>query len=84
LVSIPDHFTADEEARAALEAEAIESRGRFHLYRERADEWRWRLVHHNGTIIATSGEGYSSRQNAEKGMRSVMKNAPRAETLLDE
>ncbi len=65
------------------EAEAVESRGRFHLYRDRANEWRWRLVHHNGNIIATSGEGYSSRQNAEKGMRSVMKNAPGAETRFD-
>jgi amphi-Trp domain-containing protein len=79
-------ISTDEEATTAvdLDAEAVESRGRFHVYRDRANEWRWRLVHYNGNIIATSGEGYSSRRNAEKGLQSVMKNAPGAETLLDE
>jgi uncharacterized protein YegP (UPF0339 family) len=71
-------------AASARDADVVESRGRFHLYRDRANEWRWRLVHYNGNIIATNGEGYSSRQNAEKGMRSVMKNAPRAETIVDD
>lgn len=82
-----DMIPGNEEETTAvsdLEAEAVESRGRFHLYRDRANEWRWRLVHHNGNIIATSGEGYSSRRNAEKGMQSVMKNAPGAETLTDD
>ena len=46
---------------------AVESRSRFHSYRDRVKEWRWRLVHHNGTIIATSEKGYSSRRNVEKG-----------------
>lgn len=82
-----DTIPADEEEATTAsdrEAEAVESRSRFHLYRDRADEWRWRLVRHNGTIIATSGEGYSSRRNAEKEMQSMVKNAPEAETLTDD
>ena len=55
------------------------SLARFQVFRDRADEWRWRLVHRNGNIIATSGEGYTTRRNAEKGMQSVMANAPGAE-----
>ncbi|WP_440010101.1 HVO_2922 family protein [Halomicrococcus sp. SG-WS-1] len=60
------------------------SLGRFEVYRDTADEWRWRLVHRNGNIIATSGEGYTSRQNAEKGLRSVMANAPDADVTTEE
>ena len=59
----------------------VRSLGRFEVFRDRASEWRWRLVHRNGNIIATSGEGYTTKQNALKGMRSVMKNAPEAEVV---
>ncbi|WP_435065149.1 HVO_2922 family protein [Halobaculum sp. EA56] len=60
------------------------SLARFELYRDRADEWRWRLVHRNGNIVATSGEGYSSDRAARRGMRSVMRNAPDAAVLREE
>ena len=56
-----------------------ESLARFEVFRDRADEHRWRLVHRNGNIIATSGEGYTTKANALKGARSVMRNAPGAE-----
>ena len=39
----------------------------FDVYRDAADEWRWRLVHQNGNIIATSGEGYTSDRSARRG-----------------
>ncbi len=54
------------------------SHGRFEVYRDRANEWRWRLIHRNGNIIADGGEGYSSKQSAIKGLRSVQHNAPGA------
>jgi uncharacterized protein YegP (UPF0339 family) len=38
------------------------SHARFELYVDERDEWRWRLVHDNGNIIADSGEGYDRRQ----------------------
>jgi len=55
-----------------------ESKAQFELYQDRANEWRWRLVHDNGNIIADSGEGYSRKATARKGLESVMRNAPGA------
>ncbi|WP_440770123.1 amphi-Trp domain-containing protein [Natronorubrum sp. DTA28] len=52
--------------------------GRFEIYEDRAGEWRWRLVHWNGNIVADSGEGYTSRSNAKRAARSVMGTAPAA------
>lgn len=60
-----------------------ESLGEFQVFTDRAGEWRWRLVHRNGNVIATSGEGYTRRHNAEKGMRSVIRNAPGADVVDD-
>lgn len=65
-------FTLDTEERPEP------SQGRFEVYRDRSGEWRWRLVHRNGNIIADGGEGYSSKQSAIKGLRSVQHNAPGA------
>jgi amphi-Trp domain-containing protein len=50
----------------------------FELYRDSADEWRWRLLHDNGNIIADSGQGYSSKQKAKQGLQSVRRNVPGA------
>jgi amphi-Trp domain-containing protein len=57
------------------------SQATFEVFRDRADEWRWRLVHRNGNVIATSGEGYTTRRNAERGLRSVVENAPAADVV---
>lgn len=50
----------------------------FELYRDNAEEWRWRLVASNGNIIADSGEGYSTKQGAKRGIESVKASAPAA------
>jgi uncharacterized protein YegP (UPF0339 family) len=50
----------------------------FKLYKDKSGEYRWRLVHQNGQIIADSAEGYSSKSNAENGIQSVKDNAPDA------
>lgn len=75
----------DEEASAdgVAESETVETGGsertsRFEVYEDKAGQWRWRLVHWNGNIVADSGEGYSSRSNAERAARSVMRSAPSA------
>ncbi len=62
----------------ASDGDEAPSAGRFEVYKDRAGEWRWRLVHRNGNIIADGGEGYSSKRNAIKGLRSVQHNAPGA------
>ncbi|PCR91429.1 amphi-Trp domain-containing protein [Natrinema ejinorense] len=51
---------------------------RFEVYEDKGGQWRWRLVHWNGNIVADSGEGYASRSNAERAARSVMHSAPTA------
>ena len=51
----------------------------FELYQDAADEWRWRLRHQNGNIIADSGEGYASAEKAKQGIDSVKQNAPDAD-----
>lgn len=33
----------------------------FSVYRDEAREWRWRLKHANGEIMAASGEGYTRK-----------------------
>ncbi|WP_226009967.1 YegP family protein [Halomicrobium salinisoli] len=43
----------------------------FEVYRDAADEWRWRLVHKNGRVLADSGEGYASRSNARRAVDTV-------------
>lgn len=53
----------------------------FELYEDTAGQWRWRLVHRNGNIIADSGEGYASRQKCEQGLNSVKQNAPAADVV---
>ncbi len=50
----------------------------FEIYRDNGGEWRWRLVHENGEILADSGEGYASRQKARQGVDSVRSNAGKA------
>lgn len=37
---------------------------RFEVYRDRAGEFRWRLVASNGRKVADSGEGYKRRPSA--------------------
>lgn len=72
---------ASEEPTLASAADGSASLARFEVFRDRGDEWRWRLRHRNGNIIAISGEGYTRKHNAQKGLRSVVKNADDAEIL---
>lgn len=51
---------------------------KFELYKDKKGEFRWRLRHEHGDIIADSAEGYTSKANAENGIRSVKENAPTA------
>ena len=61
------------------ESPATERRSTFEVYRDKAGQWRWRLVHWNGNIIADSGEGYTTRASALNGLESVKHNAPGAD-----
>jgi uncharacterized protein YegP (UPF0339 family) len=51
---------------------------KFEMYQDKSGEFRWRLIHPNGQIIANSGQGYTTKVNAAGGIKSVVKNAPDA------
>ncbi|MES3160681.1 MAG: DUF1508 domain-containing protein [Halorubrum sp.] len=63
---IRDHVAAAEYLRIDPAA--------FEVYRDAGGEWRWRLIHENGNVLADSGEGYSSRGTARQGLESVRSN----------
>jgi uncharacterized protein len=48
---------------------------RFEIYKGNIGDFRWRLKHINGHIIANSGEGYTTKVNAINGLNSVKANA---------
>jgi len=67
-----------DESRDEAVADDDGSKATFELFADTAEEWRWRLRHDNGNIIADSGQGYSSKQKAKQGLRSVKRNVPGA------
>jgi uncharacterized protein YegP (UPF0339 family) len=36
---------------------------KFEYYKDVAGEWRWRVKHQNGNIVADSSEGYKNKQD---------------------
>ncbi|GAB7093281.1 hypothetical protein JCM30237_04330 [Halolamina litorea] len=58
-----------------------QSQARFELYEDKRGEYRFRLRHRNGNVIATGGEGYTQRHNAQNGIESVRRNALGAPVL---
>ncbi|ELZ44193.1 hypothetical protein C464_15210 [Halorubrum coriense DSM 10284] len=69
----------DEEAE--IDVEAAASKGTFELYADSADQYRWRLRHDNGNVIADGGEGYADKRDARSGIESVQRNAPGAHVI---
>jgi uncharacterized protein YegP (UPF0339 family) len=41
----------------------------LHVFEDKRGDWRWRIVHRNGQVVADSGEGYSTRSNAIRAAR---------------
>jgi uncharacterized protein YegP (UPF0339 family)/sporulation protein YlmC with PRC-barrel domain len=65
---------------AAKETAAAPKRsGKFEIYQDKEDDFRFRLVASNGEIIAVS-QGYASKQGAMNGIKSVAANAEGATT----
>jgi uncharacterized protein YegP (UPF0339 family) len=59
----------------------IMAAAKFEIFKDKskvtgkAVEFRWRLIHANGQVIANSGEGYTTKANAISGINSVKENA---------
>ncbi|MCO7398307.1 DUF1508 domain-containing protein [Stenotrophomonas maltophilia] len=43
----------------------------FVIYKDTANEFRWRLYAQNGRVVADSGEGYKNRADCVHGARLV-------------
>jgi uncharacterized protein YegP (UPF0339 family) len=41
-------------------------------------QWRWRAVHDNGRIMATSGEGYNNEGDCRNAIRTLSRLFPKA------
>ena len=46
---------------------------KFEVYRDKAGEYRWRLLSSNGKITADSGEGYTRREDAHRAIAALLK-----------
>jgi uncharacterized protein YegP (UPF0339 family) len=58
---------------------AAEERGlTFEVYKDRKEEFRWRLKAGNGQIIAVSSEGYKSKDDCRKGIELIQTGAAKA------
>ncbi|MFC7058182.1 HVO_2922 family protein [Halovenus salina] len=70
-----------EEGEDDVDTDAAASKATFERYEDSAEQWRWRLLHDNGNIIADGSEGYASKQKATQGLESVVENAPGARVV---
>ncbi len=48
---------------------------KFEVYKDKKGEFRWRLKHGNGNILATSSEGYKARDSVLKCIENVKNSA---------
>ena len=60
-------------AGARLTAAEPEKEMKFEIYKDKADEYRWRLKAANGEILATPGQGYKAMADAKAGVENVMR-----------
>ena len=47
----------------------------YELYKDKKGEFRWRLRHANGNILATSSESYKAKSSATKCIENVKASA---------
>jgi uncharacterized protein len=57
---------------------------KFEVYADAKGEFRWRLKSANGQVIATGGEGYTSKSGVENGIAAVKRDAPEANVSYPE
>ena len=61
------------EAPSAGEGAKKSAAATFEVYKDKAGEYRWRLRMQNTKVIASSGEGYSTKRACEEAIESVKK-----------
>ena len=70
-------FTTIPPARAVEpdKTSTVTAAATFEVYKDKAGEYRWRLRMQNTKVIATCGEGYTTKRACEDAIESVKKNA---------
>lgn len=46
---------------------------RIEYYKDKNNEFRWRLKSENGNVVAVSGEGYRNSNDAKSGFKSLQR-----------
>ncbi len=54
--------------------------GKFEVYKDKSEKFRFRLKAGNGQVIAT-GQSYKTKESCLKGIASLKNNAPNAEIV---
>ena len=54
------------------------------VYRDAKREWRWRIVHRNGRVVADSGEGYKRKLAMRTSLRHLLKGIGNGEFAIEE
>jgi uncharacterized protein len=71
-------WESKEQNQREQTTQAVSSVAKFEIYKDKSGEFRWRLVAHNGQVIARSEEGYKTMRDAQNGIASVNQAAPDA------
>lgn len=50
---------------------SVKKKPEYEIYKDKKGEFRWRITSHNGEIIAASCEGYNSKVNCEKNLKTI-------------
>ena len=75
IASIRNNYNADVDDQTITGGPTINRHPKWEIYKDKANEFRFRLIAMNGEIILAASEGYSTKSAAKKGMESVRKNA---------
>ena len=54
---------------------------KFEVYQDGKGEYRWRLKSGNGQVIASGGEGYTTKAGAQNGIDAVKRDAAAADVV---
>lgn len=57
---------------------------KLEVYKDRKQQWRWRLVSSNGRIMADSAESYTRKDDAVRAAARFRKAASKATIVYDE
>ena len=65
----------ESQAKAKPKADAAAKTLTFELYKDKVEEYRWRLKATNKQIIATSGQGYKDKRDCKKAIDRIKDDA---------